>query len=151
MPWTLRPATPDDEAPILRLLERLALPAAGVRDHLSRFLVAERDGRLVGCVGVEHHGAHGLLRSVAVEPAHAGAGLGAALVARALDEARAAGLADVHLLTTTAAAWFPRFGFAVVPAGSLPTALDASAERRGACPDSAAAMRLVFARAEIAS
>jgi protein-tyrosine-phosphatase/N-acetylglutamate synthase-like GNAT family acetyltransferase len=137
----LRPATAADYAPAAALLERLGLPLAGVPPDLGGFVVAEHDGRIVGTAAVEHYAAAGLLRSVAVDPAHRSAGLGAALVDSVLDRARAAGIDDVFLLTTTAERYFLRHGFAVASRDEVPAALQASAEFRGACPASAVLMR----------
>jgi amino-acid N-acetyltransferase len=59
-----------------------------------------------------------------------------------LARARALGLRELYLLTTTAAGYFPRFGFETVGREALPPVLSASEELRGACPASAIAMRL---------
>ncbi len=85
-----------------------------------------------------------LLRSVAVVGAEEGRGVGEALVRRTLSTAAAQGVREVYLLTTTAAGYFPRFGFQVVERSALPAALEASTELRGACPASATAMRLTL-------
>ncbi|MGH7628065.1 MAG: arsenic resistance N-acetyltransferase ArsN2 [Gemmatimonadales bacterium] len=141
MTATLRPAGPADHAAVTALLERSALPVAGVSSGLDGFVVAEREGRIVGTAAMEAYGDVGLLRSVAVAPELRSAGLGAALVERVLDGARAAGVHDVFLLTTTAERYFPRHGFAVASRNDVPAALHASAEFRGACPASATVMR----------
>ena len=139
MTVTLRDAAPADHAGVAALLTASRLPLAGVPDDLTGFVVAD-DGRIVGAAAVEIRGASGLLRSVAVDPAHQGRGLGAALVERALDRARVAGVRDVFLLTTTAEGYFPRHGFAVASRDSVPAALTESDEFRGACPESAVLM-----------
>jgi len=137
----LRPATPADHTRVTALLERLGLPLAGVPSDLAGFVVAEADGRIVGTAAVEAYGRAGLLRSVAVDPDRRGAGLGAALVNRVLEGARANGVDDIFLLTTTAERYFPRHGFGVASREEVPEALQASAEFRGACPASAVLMR----------
>ncbi len=141
MTATLRPAGPADHAAVTALLERSGLPLAGVRSGLEGFVVAEREGRIVGTAAVEAYGDVGLLRSVAVDAELRSAGLGAALVERVLDAARATGVHDVFLLTTTAERYFPRHGFVVASRDDVPAALHASAEVRGACPASATVMR----------
>ena len=143
---TLRPGSSADHAQVTALLERLDLPLAGVPPDLAGFTVAERDGRVVGTAALEQFGTVGLLRSVAVDAAQRGAGLGARLVDHVLDRARAAGIEDVFLLTTTAERYFPRHGFESVPRAEAPAALQASAEFRGACPASAVLMRRRIAR-----
>ena len=140
----VRPARPGDWVGIEQLLVARNLPAAGARSHLETFLVAEQGAVLVGCAGIERYGDVGLLRSVAVAEGAAHGGLGTELVTRSLDLARRLGLRAVFLLTTTAADYFPRFGFETVSREALPAVLDQSEELRGACPASATVMRLLF-------
>lgn len=52
---------------ILELLEQADLPVAGV-DHAESFLVARKQERPVGCMGLEVYGDVGLLRSLVVLP-----------------------------------------------------------------------------------
>ena len=66
-----------------------------------------------------------------------------------LDHASQAGVSTVVLLTTTAARFFPRFGFSVVNREDVPAAVYASAEFLGACPASATVMRLDLRREEL--
>jgi amino-acid N-acetyltransferase len=113
-----------------------------VREHLRDFVVAEAGGAMVGCAGIERYGATALLRSVAVAEPERGTGLGGRLTHACLAAARAAGIATVVLLTETADEYFPRFGFRAVERAALPASVSASAELRGACPDSARAMLL---------
>jgi amino-acid N-acetyltransferase len=65
-------------------------------------------------------------------------------VRAALERARALGLRELYLLTTSASDYFPRFGFERIGREALPSSLQASEEMRGACPSSAAAMRLIL-------
>ena len=62
------------------------------------------------------------------------------MVGLLLHEARRRGIAQLFLLTTTAADYFPRFGFTRMPREQVPQALQASAEFNGACPTSAVFM-----------
>lgn len=136
----IRPATPDDWTAIERLLISSDLPIDGARSHLSSFVVADHGGMIAGCAGLERYGKSGLLRSVAVDPARRGNGVGERLVRQILNAAREEGIESVVLLTTTASEWFPRFGFR--RASEAPGGVKASAEFRGACPDSAVLMSL---------
>jgi len=140
----LRAATADDLRSIAQLLTARDLPTAGVGEHLGGFVLAARDSALLGCACVEQYGKVGLLRSVAVAEELAGNGVGGRLVRAAVDRARAVGLQELYLLTTTAAGYFPRFGFEIIGREALPSALSASAELQGACPASAVAMRLTL-------
>ena len=132
---------PDIEA----LLARLELPREGVLAHLGRFRLAMDGSTVVACAATEEYGAVALLRSVAVLPAFARLGLGRRLVDEVLLAARQRGLVDAYLLTTGAAGYFARFGFAAVSRKGAPAALLASAEFRGACPASAQLMHLQLA------
>src|SRR5688572_4680552 len=95
----LRRATAADHPQVTALLVRLGLPLAGISPELGGFVVAERDGVVLGTAALEQYGAVGLLRSVAVDPVHRGSGLGATLVDAVLDRARSSGVEDVFLLT----------------------------------------------------
>lgn len=137
----IRRATSADVGSVGRLLDGLALTRAGVPDWIGHFWVAEDGGAVVGVAGLELYGTAALLRSVAVDPAWRGSGLGRLVTERALDDARSAGATEVFLLTTTAEDYFPRVGFAAVARECVPDALMASEEFRGACPASAVVMR----------
>jgi amino-acid N-acetyltransferase len=114
-----------------------------VRDRFpDAYVVARRDGAVVGVAALEAHDRSGLLRTVAVAPGERGRGTGIALVADRLAMARANGLESVYLLTTTAAPLFRRFGFADVNRASAPIALASSPEFAALCPSSASCMRL---------
>ena len=120
----VRRATPADRVAVEQLLTTAAeLPLTGVAADLAHFLVAESDGTLVGAVGLEVYGTASLLRSAVVHPAHRGARTGEALVHAMIAHARALGVTDVALLTTTAERWFPRFGFVRVERTALPPAV----------------------------
>jgi amino-acid N-acetyltransferase len=140
-PTSIRAATAKDAPAVRAMLADSKLPLDGVPDDLAHFLVAERDGRLVGAIGMELYGDAGLLRSAVVSPALRGTGVGELLVQALLDSARARGARDLVLLTTTAERWFPRFGFVRTTRAEVPKALHASEEFKGACPDSAIVMR----------
>lgn len=157
----LRAARAGDWLAIESLLADAELPLAGAREHLGEFIVAEGAAEtLLGCAALERYPvapadqpegaanadaeASGLLRSLAVAPAARGLGLGASLVALLLAAARAERLADVTLLTTTAADYFPRFGFRQVTREAAPLAVRESVEFREACPDSAVVMSLAL-------
>lgn len=136
----LRPATPGDLSRVCALLASASLPVAGVEPHLTEFIVAEDDAGLVGVIGRETYGSTALLRSAAVEPRVRGTGLGSLLVRELTERAKADGVRSLILLTTTAEQWFPRFGFVPITRDSVPVALRASEELRGACPASAVVM-----------
>lgn len=132
---------PGDESDIARLRAMLAavgLPAADADAMLpDGLLIARREGRVAGAVGLQTVMPDGLLRSLVVEPGDRGRGLGAALV-RALERLAAErGVVRLYLLTTTAADFFKRLGYETVARDSVPPGIAATAEFRTLCPASA--------------
>ena len=90
----LEQARSEDSEDILALLERSRLPLDGLRDHLATTIVVRQDGRVVGSAALELYQGAALLRSVAVDPALQGRGLGCALTEAALRLARERGVAE---------------------------------------------------------
>ena len=125
------------------LLEACGLDSSDVTGGpAQRFLVAREGEEIVGCIGLEVHGPSGLLRSFAVAPPFRRSGLGAALQAAAVAMARAAGLQDLYILTTTVRERALRDGFEDVARERVPEAIRTGSQFRGLCPASAACMRL---------
>jgi amino-acid N-acetyltransferase len=139
---SFRAAAPGDLPQVVELLTSSNLPLAGVAEHLSGFLLAFRAGSIAGCAALERYGETALLRSVAVADGLRNAGLGRQLVDRLVEDARAAGQTSLLLLTTSAAAYFERFGFQTISRAEIPCPVQGSAELQGACPASATVMRL---------
>jgi amino-acid N-acetyltransferase len=148
-PVTIRAAEATEAAAVKQLLRDSDLPLDGVPDDLADFFVATRgnDSALVGAIGLERYGDVALLRSAAVRAGERGTGVGDALVQRIVAYAREHGIGTLVLLTTTAELWFPRFGFQKIARSAAPQAVHASAEFRGACPDTATTMALELASA----
>jgi amino-acid N-acetyltransferase len=146
---SIRPADGSDLAAVLELLRECDLPAADLALQFGeRYVVAHApQGSLIAVAGIEEYGRCGLLRSVAVAPPWRGQGLGERLARERLDWARRRGLEEVFLLTTCAAAYWPRFGFQEVSRDLVPAKLHESAEWNGACPSSATVMRLPLRQA----
>ncbi len=138
---TIRAVDGPDLEDVRALLEAVALPRDGVDAQFGdSWVVAERGGRLVGVAAVEVYGRTGLLRSVAVDPAARGLGLGAALVHDRLAWSATRGLESLWLLTTTVPDWFTRFGFDRVPRSSAPALLQESPEFATICPGDSVTM-----------
>jgi amino-acid N-acetyltransferase len=133
----------DSELPaVLALLERAGLPPDGLRDHMPTMLVARDATSIVGNAALELYGNAALLRSVAVDQAWRGHGVGQQLTRAALDLARQHGVDTVYLLTETATDFFPRFGFQPIARAAVAPAVQQSVEFRSACPVSAAVLAL---------
>lgn len=145
-------AAVDAAAPVLRagLLAtsdwpclRAALDAAGLPcgDLLlpgRRFFRFASDSETACYGGLEGDGPEMLLRSVVVPPSARGRGAGQAIV-RALEaEAARLGAVRLHLLTTTAAAFFHGLGYRPGERAAAPPAIAATAQFTSLCPATAA-------------
>ncbi len=126
---------------VAALLEASGLPSDDVTDDLCRhFFFAGPPHAPTGLVGLELSGDVALLRSLVVAEALRGSGAGSALLDHAERSARAKGVKSLYLLTTTAAAFFSRRGYALAPRETAPAAIRATREFSAVCPGSAAFM-----------
>jgi amino-acid N-acetyltransferase len=118
LPYSIRPATLDDVTPLATFLapfiaqERL-LPRT--RDELEDLaadgFVAISAGRIVGFAALEIYSTKlGEIRSLAVDPAHQGQGIGRALVEACLQRARDRKVFEVMAITSSEE-FFQRCGF----------------------------------------
>ena len=130
---------------VVAFLTANRLPEAGLADHATDLLVARQRSGIVGSAALEVYGGDALLRSVAVDPAFRGTGLGQRLTRAALDRARGRGATRVFLLTETAAAFFPKFGFTAIDRSSVPESIRGTVEFASACPAAARVMVLELA------
>jgi amino-acid N-acetyltransferase len=140
-------AAPKLEARALRDGERGALAAALAKAKLPTEDI-EAPGRLfwrfetvdevpVGFGGLELHGEDALLRSLVTLPPVRGRGIGAAIVAALEFEAGLHGCRSAWVITTSAAGFFERLGYAKRERGTVPSAIGATAEFAQLCPASA--------------
>ena len=137
---TITPAAPADGPAIVALLRVADLPHKDIAPHLGHFLVARKDGAIVGAIGLEVYASVGLLRSLVVAPACRGRGLGDELVRRLARAASDWGVGRFWLLTTTAEAFFARRGFRVTPRADAPAEIAATREFKSLCPSTAICM-----------
>jgi amino-acid N-acetyltransferase len=123
----VRPAAIGDVPYIHHLLEIYAsqgnlLPRtmSELYRHLRDFFVIEADGKVVACGALEIFTEDlGEVRSLVVDDAFKGQGLGRQLVERIAGEARAIGLKRLMALTYVAP-FFHKLGFKTVPKETLP-------------------------------
>lgn len=105
---TLRTMTPTDYDAVLALMQStpgISLRDADARDATERYLarnpglsfVAEREGRLIGCVMCGHDGRRGYLQHLLVLPDSRRQGIAQALVQRCLNELEHLGIHKCHL------------------------------------------------------
>jgi N-acetylglutamate synthase-like GNAT family acetyltransferase len=122
-------------------LETAGLPVGDLGDAGLDLYAYDRDGDVVGYGALESHGQAALLRSVVVEKAARGVGIGSAISRGLLALAQAAGFREVYLLTTDQQGFFERLGFAKVERSAAPDAILHSRQARQLCPASAVLMR----------
>jgi amino-acid N-acetyltransferase len=137
-------ATADELPEVEQLVAASALTLDGLAEctRAGDVLVARADdGCLMGCVALELFGSDALVRSLAVTAGGRGRGLGSALLSRALDHARAAGVHEAWLLTETAAPYFAARGWQPADRAAAPVLVAGSVEFTGACPVTVPAMR----------
>ena len=123
----IRQAVLDDVPGIVRLVADNArrgglLPRseANIRASIDNFLVAELDGRVIGCGSLLPMSANlAELRSLAVDAEIRGGGIGARLVARLIEAARERQFSTLFALTR-AISFFEKCGFAITPKENFP-------------------------------
>jgi arsenate reductase len=141
---TVRRALEEDLPAMDELLRVSGLSGEEMDKFLPHFFVATDHGEIIGVVGIEPYGTDGLLRSVAVSPAHRSHGVGDLLVGRAIEHARSLGIGRLILLTTTADRYFTARGFRRIARESVSGAVTGSLQFRGSCPASAVVMERIL-------
>jgi N-acetylglutamate synthase-like GNAT family acetyltransferase len=108
-------------------LIKSGLPADGVADGHSLFWRFETAADIpAGFGGIEVHGGHALLRSVVTLPPLREIGIGSAIVAALESEARLLKCRSIYLVTTSAADFFERLGYAPCARSDVPDAIRGS-------------------------
>ncbi len=123
----IRDATIQDVKDIHRLINHYAevdrmlyASVSGVYERLLTFTVAEEDGRVIGCCAMQVLWENlAEIKSLAVDEAHFGKGVGRALVEGCKDKARRLGLQKVFTLTMEPV-FFEKLGFERVDMEKLP-------------------------------
>jgi amino-acid N-acetyltransferase len=137
----IRQARVADERAIRALLKKADLPCEDVEIGRQTFLVASSGGRIVGTVGVEAYGKHGLFRSLAVDVRLRGQGLGSELTEEMVEMSRSLDIRELYLLTMTAAPFFEKLGFQKTERAKAPAALQGTTEFASLCPISSVCMK----------
>jgi amino-acid N-acetyltransferase len=138
--FAILPATADETEAIRTLLDEAELPDEDFAHHLQHFWTAKQNGALAGAVGLEIYGESGLLRSLVVNTAYRGQGLGIKLCEQIFAYARSQEVKELYLLTTTAANFFPKLGFIPIARDQVPPAIRATEEFALICPATAVCM-----------
>ena len=125
----LRPATIEDVGGLLQLIEPLEADGTLVRRsrellerEIGRFMLIEHDKLIVGCAALYPFPKTraGELACLAVRPEHRDRGHGEKLMEAIAENARAAGMKKLFVLTTRAMHWFVERGFAEARVADLP-------------------------------
>jgi len=131
-----RCASPSDAPAIYALIAQYAakgllLPRAEdeIRRHIGHFVVWKRNRHVAGCVALEPYGADlAEIRSLAVDSEIRGQGIGASLLAFALEEARRREIARVFAVTH-APEFFLNQGFSATERQSLTEKIERDCRR----------------------
>ncbi len=137
----IRPAQAHDQKNIHALLSDFGLPLDGLKET-KLWVLQSTNGEVTGVAGLESYGSQGLLRSVAIIKSLHNQGYGTSLAKHVIGEAKKIGVQDIFLLTTSAAAFFEKFGFKKENRESVIGGITGSIEFRSACPKTAALMHL---------
>lgn len=145
----LREALPGDVEEMHTLLETFArqgllLPRAveEVYRNFREFVVAEYDGRIVGCAGLRLYTSElGEIVALAVSPESHGQGVGRRMVETLLAEGRALGLRQVIALTLQPG-FFAKLGFVPADVADYPHKVQADCSR---CARRATCNEIAFA------
>ena len=93
---------------------------AELSENVRDFVVAEKDGRVIGCGALHLYGTHlAEIRSIAVTPKSKGLGIGRLLVDALMEESRRHTVSCVCLFTRTPG-FFAHLGFAAAQRQHLP-------------------------------
>jgi amino-acid N-acetyltransferase len=126
---------------VVALLSSAQLPSGDLTErHCEHFFYTGAADAPDGLVGLELFGDVALLRSLVVDGAQRRGGAGSRLLAHAEAHARAHGVRQLFLLTTTAEEFFARRGFVRAAREIAPPAIRATREFSGICPASSAFM-----------
>lgn len=136
--FAIRTPRPGDLPALMRLLESCGLPTSDLsEEHLKHFTILGQAGRMAGCIGMEVSGQDALLRSLAVDTMMRGEGYGGRLLQLMEERARDEGIQRLYLLTTSAADFFERQGYAHIDRASAPESIRNTAQFTGICPANA--------------
>ena len=108
---TFRPAIESDVPRMVQLIAGAALPPLFIVEHLEGFIVGEREGAVIACGGLEMYEDCGFIRSVVVDEAGRGLGLGRIIAEMLEVEAWRRGAVGIYLFTADALPFWQHLGY----------------------------------------
>jgi amino-acid N-acetyltransferase len=103
-----------------QLLEEASLPSGHIEEFIENFLVIENEGAVAGGGGFERYDSSAVLRSVVVEAALRGGGLGSWIAAALMQQARTVSVTDFCLFTIDSYEFWRKLGFEEIPMSEWP-------------------------------
>ena len=137
------PATEDFRA-IIRMLSAYSLPDSDIEPGRQSFIVAEHEGKIIGCAGYEAYGVTALFRSLAVDSEYRNLDIGKLLTGKVMDLAHENNIHEFYLLTTTADGFFQKQGWKVIHRNEVPEKIKTSTEFASICPSTAICMKFTY-------
>lgn len=135
---TAHPLRAGERDALMAALAKAKLPTSDIEAPGRLFWRFATDDEVpVGFGGLEVHGEDALLRSLVTLPPLRGRGFGKAMTEALEFEARLHGCRSLWLITTTAADFYQRLGYARCDRGAVPPAIAATSEFAELCPASA--------------
>lgn len=137
MDFSFSSATEKDLEEVQKILSDFELPFKDISNHLENFILAHKNGELIGVIGLEIYQTKALLRSLSVKKDFRNFGVGKLLVDKITEFAKSRGVKQVFLLTTTAEEYFQKFGFKNFSRKDVPSQILQTKEFASLCPSSA--------------
>lgn len=123
------------------LLREYKLPYEDIDEHFTHFILAKKEEKIVGAIGLEIYGNIGLLRSFVVDKVLRNKKIGDTLILSLFNYSFEQGIKTLYLLTTTAEKYFLKYKFQVENKDNLAKLIKQTKEFSCICPCSAVAMR----------
>ena len=127
---------------IRQLLSECNLPFSDIDPSKQYFIIAENEGKIIGCSGIEIYGENGLFRSLAVGPDYRSLGIGRRLTDKIINSAHEKDIRKLYLLTTTASIFFTKQGWNEMERTNVPIDIGKTTEFMSICPSTATCMML---------
>jgi len=134
------PVSQNSFSAAIDLLKENKLPTEDINPGTQLFVVEEVD-EVIATIAVEYDYNDALLRSLSVSEKKRNAGIGAELVDFIEDYVRWQGVQNIYILTTTAAAFFAKRGYALIDRSNVPRFIKETKEYSVICASSSTLMK----------